>query len=107
MPGRTAKLPARNRRAFALSLPGTAARSSYEHPPFCGNQRALEPHGTRVTSYCSKRPRIAAVRARVWEGRTCASRARFPPALSQISGCCSLLTPTPAFAHTSLLFGEL
>lgn len=34
-------------------------------PPFCGSQRALEPHETRVTSYCAKRPRIAAVRARV------------------------------------------
>lgn len=65
MSGRTAKLPARNCSAFAPSLPGTAARSSYEHPPFCGSQRALEPHETRVTSYCAKRPRIAAVRARV------------------------------------------
>lgn len=95
MPGRTEKLLALSRSAFALSLPGTAARSSYEHPPFCGSQRALKPHGTRVTSYCAKGPRIAAVRARVVERAYCASRARFLPALPQISGCCSLLTPHP------------
>lgn len=32
-------------------------------------------------------------------------RARFPPALPQISECRSLLAPAPAFAHTSPLSG--
>lgn len=107
MPGRTAKRPARNRSVFVLSLPETPTRSSYEHPPFCGNQRALEPHGTRVTRYCAKRPRIAVVRARV-VGRAyvciaCALPARVAPDLRHRS----LLIPTPAFAHTSVLFCEL
>lgn len=103
MPRRSAKLPARNCSAFALSLPGTTMNTRRS----AAASLHWNPTGPASPAIARKDPALRRCARACWGGRMCASRARFPPALPQISRCCSLLTPTPAFAHMSLLFGEL